>query len=123
MDVCEEDNALADVPTPPNMTAEEFANFVTMDSDLEIAGELSDAELLETASKKRYIEDESDSDHEPEPQNLSMQQKMQMVDHLRQFIQEAGLHNTLPFFHQIEKMVHAKVAETKKQMTLDSFLC
>ena len=97
MDVCEEDNALADVPTPPNMTAEEFANFVTMDSDLEIAGELSDAELLETASKKRYIEDESDSDHEPEPQNLSMQQKMQMVDHLRQFYTRSWAAQHTPF--------------------------
>ena len=71
VDVCEEDNALADVPTPPSMTAEEFANFITMGNDLEIAGELSDAELLETATKKRCIEEESDSDHEPEPQNLT----------------------------------------------------
>ena len=76
-----------DVPAPANMTEEEFEDLVNMDSDLPIAGELTDAELIE-AVQQRSVDAEEMDDDEEEPQVLSIAQKMQMVDYFRQFIKK-----------------------------------
>ena len=109
-----------DIPAPANMTEEEFEDFVNMDSDLPIAGELTDAELLEAVQQRSIDAEEMDHD-EGEPQVLRIAQKMQMVDYFRQFIEETGMHTAMPVFNSIEQMVYAEAAACKRQITLNSY--
>ncbi|MGH0162392.1 UNVERIFIED_CONTAM: hypothetical protein FKN15_075662 [Acipenser sinensis] len=51
-DVSHGDDLLAYVPVPENWTSEEF---VDIDKDVEIAGELGDAELLEAANDSKHV--------------------------------------------------------------------
>ena len=115
---------LADVPTPENMTSEEFNEYIEMDNAIEVTGELSDVELLESVreAKRSRLEDrDSDSDTENEPPPLTVKQQMDMVDYLRRFTQRKGMISALPMLRQIENAVYADVAEAKKQRTIVSF--
>ena len=110
-----------DVPAPANMTEEEFEDLVNMDSDLPIAGELTDAELIE-AVQQRSVDAEEMDDDEEEPQVLSIAQKMQMVDYFRQFIKKkTGMQTAMPVFNSIEQMVYAEAAACRRQRTLNSY--
>ena len=61
----EEDLALKDdVPIPKRMSVDDFLSTVTMDKDLEVAGELDDEEILESVKAKINIIDVSDSDED-----------------------------------------------------------
>ena len=102
------------------MPEEEFEDFVHMDSDLPIDGELTNAELLE-AVQQRSVDAEEMDDGEEDPQVMSIAQKMQMVDYFRQFIQETGMQIAMPLFNSIEQMVYAEAAACKWQRTLNSY--
>ena len=101
------------------MTKEEFEDFVHMDSDLPIAGELIDAELPHAVQQKSVDAEEIVDDEEP--QALSIAQKMQMVDYFRQYIQETGMQTAMPVFNSTEQMVYAEAAACKRHRTLDSY--
>ena len=111
-----EDNALSDVPTPVNMTVEEFNMFITMDDNLEIVGDATNEDLLEAVRQDTHSveNEESDGDADDRIQDLTVPMKMRMVVDLRRFIQESGMFNALPMLHQVEKEVFAQVTENKK---------
>ncbi|KAI6658851.1 Tigger transposable element-derived protein 4-like isoform X4 [Oopsacas minuta] len=97
----DDDHMFDDVSLPSNMSLEEFENFITIDSEIPVSGDLSDVELLDITRKKIRVEDsESDDDDDDDGDGdnlrLSLEQKLQMVDHLRIFIQSNGMTNLLP---------------------------
>ncbi|KAI6655388.1 Tigger transposable element-derived protein 4-like [Oopsacas minuta] len=86
----DDDHMLDDVSLPSNMSLDEFENFITIDSEIPVSGDVSDVELLGIARKKIRVEDsESDGDDDDGGDNfrLSLEQMLQMVDDLRIFIQ------------------------------------
>ncbi|XP_014661713.1 PREDICTED: tigger transposable element-derived protein 4-like isoform X2 [Priapulus caudatus] len=115
---------LADVVVPQNMTEEEFADFIRVDDDLAITGEMSDASLLEVSgecvshSEGTGATNQGDSDHsESEDQPaLTSKQKVVMVNHLRRFVQENGLNKFSPIVKEIESLAYSQVSmeEQKK---------
>jgi len=64
------------------MTLDEFEEVVNMDESTPIAGEMSDAKILETVENSSYAGNGSDSDSEPETLPLTLTQKMEMVSSL-----------------------------------------
>ena len=50
------------------------------------------------------------SDDDSEPTRLSLSQKMKLVDHFRQFIQETGMQKAVPVFKQVEGMVYSEAS-------------
>ncbi|KAI6659648.1 Tigger transposable element-derived protein 4-like [Oopsacas minuta] len=120
----DDDHMLEDVSLPCNMSLEEFENFITMDSEIPVSGDLSDVELLDITRKKIRVEDsESDGDSDGDGDNLRpfLEQNFQMVDHLIIFIHLNGITNLLPMLQQIDTQVHDEVINSKKQATMDSF--
>ena len=104
------------------MTQEEFEEYVNVNHDVEVTGELTDAELLQAVQKKSGEAEESDENEDIEPPPLSLHQKMKLVDYFRQFIQEKGMQTALPIFKQVESMVFLEAAASMRQRTMD-FYC
>ena len=115
--------ALDDVPIPGNMSTEEFQEFIGMDDHLQTSGELSNEELLEVARENSAgcSTDQVDEVEPEEVRPLTSREKVLMMDLLRQFTQENGLHELLPVVSKIESVVYTQVANAKKQRTLESF--
>ena len=112
----------ADVKLPENMTAEEFDKLVSIDEDLEVTSEMTDKDLLEAVQARKRIRQEvaessqnaaAENDDVPVP--LTIAQQMQMLSHLRRFVQENGMHSGLPFLHEVERKVFAEAKKAKKQ--------
>ena len=113
----------ADVELPETMTVEEFENLVSIDEDLEVVSEMTDTDLLEAVQARKRMRKEvaecsqnaaaENDDDVPGP--LTIAQQMQMLSHLRQFIQENGMQSGLPFLHEAERKVFAEVKKAKKQ--------
>ena len=80
-DTSNEDNMLDDV------SLEEFENFIDIDNNIPVSGELSDEELLDIAQRRIRLEcySESDTDEECDNPQVSLAQKKQMVDYLQIF--------------------------------------
>ena len=123
-DVSNYDNMLDYVSLPSNMSLEEFENFIDIDKDIPVSGELSNEELLEISRKRIRIECDSGSDADDECDNpqLSLVQKKLMVDYLRIFIQSNGMDNLFSTLHEIENKVHVEAINAKQQTSMDSFL-
>ena len=123
-DASNDDNMLDDVSLLSKMSLEEFENFIDIDNNIPVSGELSDEELLDIAQKRIRLEcdSESDADEECDHPQLSLAQKKQMVDYLRIFIQCNGMDNVFPKFHLIENKVHAEAINAKKQTSMNSYL-
>ena len=111
---------LSDVSRPPSMSEEEFQDYIDSDQRLEVATELTDAELLEAVQGGSGNGDVDGSDDESDPPPLSLSQKMLMVDYLRKFVQETGLQTTM--VKQIETVVFSEAIANKRQRTLDSYV-
>lgn len=122
---CEEEvspgDELSDVVVPSEMAPQAFEEFVTFDDSTEVFGELTNEELLEVVQESSTATEKLGSDEENEPQLLTLTEKMQMVDCLRQYIQETAMDTALSVFHQIESAVYAEASQAKRQRTLDSF--
>lgn len=124
------DNALEEdevedeeMPPPDNMTAEEFEELINLDSDLEIAGTLSDAEIV-AATQKRKMSEESEDEGEMEasaPKEPSSQQLMESLNHLRYYLQKDGDDKMIFYITEIEKKIQQDSSEKKKQSKISSF--
>ncbi|XP_064414294.1 tigger transposable element-derived protein 4-like [Latimeria chalumnae] len=117
-------DVLADVVIPDNMTAEEFEAIVEVDSQLETAGELTDAELLETvaAAKHPQVEEpQEDSASDDEPKEPSLQEQLHTVDIFWRICQHCGFEIGYQVARKIETDLHIEVANRKKQTTLDNY--
>ena len=99
------------------MTLDEFEEFVNMDESAPIAGEMSDAEILETVENSSNAGNGSDSDSEPEPLPLTLTQKMEMVRNLRQFFQENGM-DMASTVTEVESLVFLHASQAKKNREL-----
>ncbi len=115
--VRDEDDILADVEIPDNMGHEQFLELVNMDKDLDVFGEMSNANLLQAARGDKEEKDDDDDDEAEPPQ--TMKEKHKMVEMLRRFIQENALGN--PTFRDIEREVCLQAMEKKKQKKIDQF--
>ncbi|XP_064410227.1 tigger transposable element-derived protein 4-like [Latimeria chalumnae] len=116
-------DVLADV-IPDNMTAEEFEAVVEVDSQLETADELTDAELLETvaAAKHPQVEEpQEDSASDDEPKEPSLQEQLHTVDIFQRICQHHGFEIGYQAAHKIEMDLHIEAANCKKQTTLDNY--
>ncbi|KAI6648379.1 hypothetical protein LOD99_8169 [Oopsacas minuta] len=105
----DDDHMLDDVSLPSNMSLEEFEIFIT--------------QIVKYLKKIRVEDSKSDGDDDGDGDNLrlSLEQKLQMVDYLRIFIQLNGMTNLLPMLQQIDTQVHDEVINSKIQATMDSF--
>ena len=88
-DTSNHDNKLDDVLLSSNMSLEEFKNFIDIDNDIPVSGELSNEELMEISRKK-------------------------MVDYLRIFIQSNGLDNVFTMLNETENKVHIEAINAKQ---------
>ena len=113
--VIEDLDPLHDVEMPDNIPREEFLEMVAMDADLEVFGDLSNADLLQAA---RGHEDE-DEDDEPKEVPQTIAEKFKMMEMLRRFVEENALKN--PTFQEIEQEVLRQMAECKKQKKISDF--
>ena len=105
-----------------DMTQEEYKDYVNVDQDLEVTGELTNVELLQVVLKRsQEVEDNLDVNDEDELPTLTLCQKMTLVDYFRQFIQKADLQSAMPVYKQVETMVYSEVSESKKQKTINDY--
>ena len=105
-----------------NMTQEEFKDYVNVDQNLEVTGELTNVELVQVLQERsQEVEDNLDVNDEDELPTLILCQKMTLVDYFRQFIQEASLQSAMPVYKQVEAMVYSEVFASKKQKTIDDY--
>lgn len=107
-------NIFTNIIIPENMTLQEFDEFISLDDDLEIEGELSDLDLLSVAKKSLDLLDgnehvSDDSDSAEEKGILTSEHKIKMLDHLRRFVQENAMNHLLPFVKEIEDKVYSQV--------------
>ena len=111
----DDEDFLEGVGLPENMDKQEFLHMVAMDADLDVFGEMSNAELLQTARGGNESDEEDDTDQVPQ----SMAEKYKMVEILRRFVEENGLGN--PTFKDIEREVIRHGVEGKKQMKIQDY--
>ena len=110
-----------DVPIPEGMTIDDFQQTIEMDSDLEVAGELNDAELLELAKSKQHqvAVFDSDSDDleiielssEKEP---SLKKVLEAFNVVRRYAQHHG-EDDLISLDRLEKKLRLEISQAKKQ--------
>lgn len=86
-----------------------------------MATELTDTELLEVVQEVSGNKDLDGSEDESDLPSLSPFQKMLMVDYLRKFVQESGLHTSI--VKEIETVVSSEANASKRKRTLDSNVC
>ena len=125
MSSLQDDNSnfdMFDVSLPSNKSLEEFENFIDIDNDITVSGELSDGEFLEVTGKRIRIESDSESDADDECYNpqLSLAQQRQMVDYLRILIQYNS--SLFPMLHLIENKVNVEAINAKTQTSMNYFL-
>ncbi|MGH0177158.1 UNVERIFIED_CONTAM: hypothetical protein FKN15_074635 [Acipenser sinensis] len=65
--------------------------------------------------------EDSESDDNSAPPPLTLAQKLQMVTHLRQYVQESGMQAALPLLRMVEDKVQSEAAQSRKQRTIDSY--
>ena len=90
-----------------------------MDQDIEVTGELSNAELLEAVSSS-MAEEEEDDDGEEVQAPQTIKEKLEMMNALRRFIQENGLGDHLTV-SQVEREIFSQVSQAKKQTKITDF--
>ncbi|GFR87378.1 hypothetical protein ElyMa_004222100 [Elysia marginata] len=96
---------------------EEFEAMVEQDSGLETNGEMSNTDLLrEVNSTSLAVDEEDDIAAVP----LSIEQKMEILNSMRQFIEEKGMESAMPTLRAFEKTIFSEATKTR-QTTLDSF--
>ena len=100
------------------MTKEEFEEYVMFDDDTEVMGELSEAELLDQVRQGEMPMDE-DEDEEEAITKMNSKEKVQMLNSLRNFIQQKGMIN--PKFSDIEKEIYNDVSKANKQAKITDF--
>ena len=100
------------------MSEEEFQDKIDSYQSLQVATELTDTESLEVFQEVSGNIDLDGSEDESDPLSLSPFQKMLMVDYLRKFVQESGLHTSI--VKEIETVVSSEANASKRKRTLDS---
>ncbi|GFS15123.1 hypothetical protein ElyMa_003179400 [Elysia marginata] len=106
-----------DVAINSALSREEFEAMVEQDSGLETNGEMSNTDLLrEVNSTSLAIDEEDDIAAVP----LSIEQKMEMLNCMRHFIEEKGMESAMPTLRAFEKTIFSEAAKTR-HTTLDSF--
>ncbi|KAJ8252268.1 hypothetical protein COCON_G00215800 [Conger conger] len=109
-EVCEETESLAGVALPEGLTAAEFERYVDADDRLEATGAPGRPKQARPVDGLRVVKVEAsdeDSEDEVAPAPLTLPQQVQMVAHLRQLLQEGGMHTALPLLRTVEAQVHA----------------
>ncbi|GFR99285.1 tigger transposable element-derived protein [Elysia marginata] len=104
-----------DVAINSALSLEEFEAMVEQDSGLETNGEMSNTDLLREVNSTSLAVDEEDIAAVP----LSIEQKMEMLNCMRQFIEES-MESAMPTPRAFEKTIFSKATKTR-QTTLDSF--
>ncbi|GFS06295.1 hypothetical protein ElyMa_006540700 [Elysia marginata] len=89
---------------------------VEQDSGLETNGEMSNTDLLrEVNSTSLAVDEEDDIAAVP----FSIEQKMEMLNCMRQFIKEKGMESAMSTLRALEKTTFSEATKTR-QTTLDS---
>ena len=116
-----------DVPIPMRMSVDDFLGTVTMDEDLEVAGELDDSELFDSVRAKRNIIDVTDSDEDEGEVIQSIKERPKLEDVLeaintvRQYVQQLGKDDKISL-GKVENILQVEVIEGKKQTSIEDFL-
>ncbi|GFS25498.1 hypothetical protein ElyMa_005185300 [Elysia marginata] len=79
---------------------------------------MSNTDLLRKVNSTSLAVDEEEDDIAAVP--LSIEQKMEMLNCMRQFIEEKGMESAMPTLRAFEKTVFSEATKTR-QTTLDSF--
>ena len=82
-----------------------------MDHDLEVTGELTNAELLQAVKEISQEVVSDDENEDSEPSALTLCQK---INFFRQFIQETGMQTAVSVFKQVESMVYSEASATRR---------
>ena len=121
-------NSLEDVPVPSNMTDDTFREMVVQDAQTQTSSELTDEEIIETASmvqlsKKSRTEEcfSSDSEDEDEP-DISDQEVLKSLFMARKYAQKKGLSKEVFFsLSKMEQSVSQDMMEKKKQSNITEY--
>ncbi|GFR90204.1 tigger transposable element-derived protein 3-like [Elysia marginata] len=106
-----------DVAINSALSRKEFEAMVEQDSGLETNGEMSNTDLLrEMNSTSLAVDEEDDIAAVP----LSIELKMEMLNCMRQFIEEKGMESAMPTLTAFENTIFSEATKTR-QTTLDSF--
>ena len=111
------------VPTPENLSDEVFQDFLNIDQDLEICGELTDTEITQEVKRRRLCTD--DTDHETdEDDDLSMPVASRKdvntaLQTLRSFLQMNSMESSRLDLKNIEASImdHYKTKATQRSIT------
>ncbi len=102
-------------------TDTEFEDLFQAEQGLPTSGELSNHELLAAAGGQTVAaEEEEDLPEEIEPNSLTIKEKMQMIDLLRQFVREQPEMRESGF-DALERKVFQQATDAKKQRKIDTF--
>lgn len=115
-EVCEDDQSLEGVAVPEGLAPDEFERYVDADDGLEATGVPGRPKRARAVNGLQVVKVEAsdeDSEDEVAPEPLTLPQQVQMVAHLRQLLQERGMHTALPLLRTVEAQVHANVREAK----------
>ena len=105
--------------TPENFTHEEWNDFIDFDNQLETAGELNDAEIIQ-AVKRRRIEEEDADDEEIDPM-VTRRELNKALDTVRSFLQTNCLEHSRLELENISRDVNTFYATHQTQATIQRY--
>ena len=125
-EVAESFNQEDDFPIPERMTIDDFQRTIEMDSDLEVAGELNDTELIELVRSKRHQLGDSNSDSDEleiielsSKEEPNLKKVLEAFHVIRSYAQDKG--EDVILLNRIEEILRDEISQTKKQSKIESY--